>query len=87
MGNLKQTPGVGTRNFLAELRGQAKLCRYTAGCTTAGCAENIDYSDTIIKDQLIRGIADPEILSELLGDTGPEKTLDQIVEFIATKEG
>jgi len=28
----------------------------------------------------------PEILSELLGYTGPEKTLDQIVEFIATKE-
>ena len=86
MGNLKQTPGVGVRNFLAELRGQSKLCKYTVKCTRAGCDTDIEYSDDIIKDQLVRGIADPEILSDLLGDLQPNRTLAQVVDFIATKE-
>ena len=86
MANLKQTPGVGVKNFGAELRGQSKLCKYTVKCTADGCNTDIDYSDDMIKDHLVRGIADPEILADLLGDPKPDRTLAEVVDFIAIKE-
>ena len=83
---MTQAPGTPIRTFLAALRGQASLCQYTAVCKEAGCAHTYDYSDEIILDNLIRGIADPEILADLLGDTNTTRTLDETVAFIAQKE-
>ena len=40
----------------------------------------------MILDQLIRGIGDKEILADLLGDTRTDRTLAEVVEFIARKE-
>ena len=37
-------------------------------------------------DNLIRGIADPEILADLLGDSNTNRTLDETVAFIAQNE-
>ena len=34
----------------------------------------------------MRGIADPEIMSDLLGDTKTDRTLEETVSFIAQKE-
>ena len=45
-----------------------------------------DYSEEIIKDNLVRGIADPEIMSDLLGDPKTYRTLDETVTFISQKE-
>ena len=45
-----------------------------------------DYSDDIIQDNLARGIADPEILSDLLGDLKTDRNLEGTVSFIAQKE-
>ena len=45
-----------------------------------------DYSEEMILDQLIRGIGDKEILADLLGDTKTDRTLSEVVEFIARKE-
>ena len=84
LGKIVQSPGMGIRSFLANLRGQAALCNYTAKCSK--CPHTHDYSAEIIKDHLIRGIADPEILSELVGDTTTDRTLEETVKFIAQKE-
>ena len=81
-----QTPGMGIRTFLANLRGQASLCKFTATCTEKDCPHLFDYSNEIIKDNLIRGISDPEILADLLGDSKTDRTLDEVVNFIAQKE-
>ena len=35
---------------------------------------------------MIRGIADQDILADLLGDEKSDRTLDQIIEYIARKE-
>ena len=40
----------------------------------------------MILEQLIRGIGDKEILEDLLGDTKADRTLVEVVEFIARKE-
>ena len=45
-----------------------------------------DYSEKIIKNNLVRGIADPEIMSNLLGDPRTHSTLEETVTFIAQKE-
>ena len=46
----------------------------------------MDYSDEVIQDQLVKGLADQEILADLLGDEKADRTTMQIVEFIARKE-
>ena len=86
LNSMTQSPGTGIRTFLANLRGQASLCQYSVKCKEPGCTHTFDFSDEIIKDNLIRGIADPEILSDLLGDAKSDRTLEETVTFIAQKE-
>ena len=86
LGKMTQPPGSGIRTFLASLRGQAALCQFTAKCIEPGCTHTFDYSKEIIKDNLIRGISDPEILSDLLGDPKSDRNLEEVVAFIAQKE-
>ena len=86
LNRMTQSPGLSIRTFLANLRGQAALCQYQATCKEPLCTHVFDYSDEIIKDNLIRGIADPEILSDLLGDPKTDRTLEETVSFIAQKE-
>ena len=85
LGKMVQTPGMGIRTFLANLRGQAALCKFTVQCSEEGCTHTFDYSKEIIKDNLVRGISDPDILADLLGDVKTDRTLGEIVSFIATK--
>ena len=42
LSRMTQSPGTGIRSFLANLRGQAALCQYTAWCTEAGCTHVYD---------------------------------------------
>ncbi|CAG2222539.1 unnamed protein product [Mytilus edulis] len=51
---MTQSPGSNIRTFLASLRGQASLCQYIATCKELGCNHIFDYSDEIIKDNLVR---------------------------------
>ena len=83
---MAQSPGTGIRTFLANLRGQASLCQYKATCKEQGCTNVFDYGEEIIKDNLVRGIADPEITSNLLADPKTDRTLEKTVTFIAQKE-
>ena len=69
LGKMTQAPGMPIRTFLANLKGQASLCQYVATCKEQSCDHEYDFSTEIIKDNLIRGISDPEILSDILGDS------------------
>ena len=86
LAKMVQGPGMGVRTFLANLRGQAALCKFIVKCTEKDCNHTFNYSNEIIKDNLIRGISDPEILADLLGDPDSEKSLEDVVNFIAQKE-
>jgi hypothetical protein len=66
------------------LKGQSKLCQYKIKCSA--CQVENEYSEEMILDQLIRGIGDKEILADLLGDTKTDRTLAEVIDFIARKE-
>ena len=77
---------MGIRTFLANLCGQASLCNFVAKCTEPGCAHTFDFSKDISKDNLIRGISDPDIQADLLGDAKTDHTLDEVMTFLVQKE-
>ena len=83
---MTQSPGMGVRTFAANLKGQAALCDYSVKCEKEGCGTIVSYSREMIKDNLIRGLADPEILADLLGDNKINRTLEETINFVAQKE-
>lgn len=85
--NLKQDRDETVRAFAARLRGQAKICQFTK---TKKCAHNedvqIDYSDDIIRDTLIRGLADMDIQLHILGQCNQNLTLEETIVMTEAKE-
>ena len=86
MGRAVQPPGTGINNFLATLKGMARQCDFTVTCSASGCENKTDYSEEVIGDQLLRGLDDQDILSDLLRDDKTDRTLHEMVEFIARNE-
>ena len=82
--NLKQDLDEPIRAYGARLRGQASVCKYTQQCT--GCDANVDYTDTILRDVLCRGLDDPEIQMDLLGNKNQDMTLEPVLRFVEAKE-
>ncbi|CAG2222071.1 unnamed protein product [Mytilus edulis] len=72
------------RSFGARLRGQASVCKFTLQCT--GCEQNVDYTEAILRDVLTRGLSDPDIQLDLLGDKNQDMTLEQVFKFVEAKE-
>merc|ERR1711891_2551 len=56
----------------------------TIQCTH--CNTLVDFSREVIQDQIIRGLNDSDIVSELLGDITVNRTLEEVIEFVARKE-
>ena len=50
------------------------------------CGIDVDYSEEVIVDQLVHGINDKEILSDLLGEDKSDMTLQEVVDYIDRKE-
>merc|ERR1711895_328282 len=83
MGKAFQQPGEGVENYVARLKGLARLCEYTVKCRHDAVT---DYSEEVICDQLVCGLADEDILGELIGDEKTNRTLPETIQFIARKE-
>lgn len=64
--NMRQDRDEQVRNFTAKHRGQAGVCKFVITCPN--CNHEVNYTDTIVRDVLARGIADPDIQLDLLGD-------------------
>ena len=82
--HMKQDRDEPIRAFAARLRGQAGVCKYTKVCP--GCNHDVSYTEAILTDVLCRGIADPEIQIDLLGDPNQAMTLEQALKYIEAKE-
>ena len=72
------------RSFGARLQGQASVCRFTIDCPN--CTHKVDYTETILRDVLCRGLQDSDIQLDLLGHTNQDMTLEEIFRFIEAKE-
>ena len=71
------------RTFAARIKGQASVCQFNVTCE---CGSTISYSDQMIRDTLIIGLADDDIRLEVLGQADQEKSLDDTIRYIEAKE-
>ena len=82
--NMHQDRDEPIRAFCARLRGQAGTCDFQTECTH--CHENTFYTDTMIRDVLIRGISDQDIKLDLLGERNQDMTLEEVIQYVESKE-
>ena len=72
------------RAFAARVRGKAETCAYITKCT---CLREVDFTDSIIRDVLIAGIADLAIRREVLGTNAIlESAVDDVTSLVKSKE-
>ncbi len=72
------------RSFGARIQGQAGVCKYMLDCPS--CHTEVSYINHILRDVLTRGIADPKIQLDLLGNNNQDMTLEEVFQFIEAKE-
>jgi len=84
LNNMTQDREETVRSFGARLRGQAGVCKFIIKC--GGCDADVNYTDAILRDVLTRGLSDPEIQLDLLGDQNQNMTLEQVFQFVEAKE-
>ena len=85
----KQAPGETIREFYANVRAAATICKFEVKCKQACCAASdmVDYTDMVIKDVLIAGIYDADIRKEILATTDLDKKDDkEVVALVEAKE-
>ena len=80
---MRQDRDEPVRAFSARLRGQAGVCGFQAECS---CTAIVDYSDTMVRDALIRGLADEEIRLDILGESKQDMTLAEVLQYAEAKE-
>ncbi|ELT88836.1 hypothetical protein CAPTEDRAFT_190650 [Capitella teleta] len=71
-------------NFGAHIRGQARICKYSTKCQ--GCELDVSFMEEILRDVLIRGIADQEIQMEVLGHSNQNPSFEEALRIIEAKE-
>ena len=81
---MRQDRDEPVRAFAARLRGQAGVCNYWVDCGT--CGTEVDYSNTMIRDVLIRGLNDEEIRLDILGESRQDMSLEDALQFVEAKE-
>ncbi len=73
------------RAFAARLKGQASVCQFSVKCTA--CETQTDYSESIVRDALVRGLYDEDIRLEVLGNPDlTNKSLELTTALIEAKE-
>ena len=46
----------------------------------------VDFTDTMIRDVVTRGLDDQEIQQDLMGDRNQEPCLEEVIQFVESKE-
>ena len=82
---LRQDRDEPIRSFCARLKGQASVCSFTKKCPCDN-PRDVDYSDEMIRDCLIRNIIDEDIKLDVLGQVNQNITLDETLQLIEAKE-
>ena len=86
--NMRQDRDEPVGEFARKLKGQASICKYIMINKCTCHKENtVDFSSEIIKDVLARGLSDPDIQLELLGNIAQDMSLEDTISFVETKEG
>ena len=81
---LRQEHDEPFRTFAARVRGKAETCAFTTKCE---CTRTVNYTDHMIRDVLIHGIADSGIRCEVLGVSDILDTaVNKVIALVESKE-
>lgn len=87
LSQMKQDPREPIRKFSGRVRSLASVSGYAVKCSKAGCNTNVSYTEPVIMDQVITGLADSEIQRDVLSHVdGDNMDLEALVRFIEGKE-
>ena len=82
--NMRQDRDDTVRSFSARIRGQAGVCKFFLPCPD--CSQTVHYTEEVLRDVMIRGLEEPEIQLDLLGDKNQDMTFEEVLRFIEAKE-
>jgi hypothetical protein len=89
---MRQDPDEPFRTFSARVQGKAETCEFKtnfngtcSGCNLAFHGE-VYYTDDMVRDVLLNGIADIDIRREALSADGMQKPINEVIAFIGNKE-
>ena len=91
LSKMRQVRDEPVRAYSARLKGQARVCQFTARCQCSNCPNHdacvgVDYSDIVVRDQVILGCADHDIKLDCLLEKGPEASLEEVMTFVESRE-
>ena len=75
--NMRQDRDETVRSFSARIRGQAGVCKFFLPCPD--CSQSVHYIEEVLRDVVIRGLEDPEIQLDLLGDKKQDMTFEEVL--------
>ena len=84
---MKQDRGEPVRKFAGRVRSLAAVSSYSVKCSKESCGQDVSYTEAVIMDQIITGLADTEIQKDVLSHTDSDTmTLETLLKFIEGKE-
>ena len=84
LGTMVQGGDESITSFETRLKPVARTGKFQVEC--ASCKKMTDYTDQMVLDNLIRGLADEEIKRKVLATAEKECTLDKIIRFVEAEE-
>ncbi|RLJ22719.1 hypothetical protein DJ031_00325, partial [bacterium endosymbiont of Escarpia laminata] len=82
--NMRPDRDETVRSFSARIRGQAGVCKFSLPCPN--CTQTVNYTEEVLRDVVIRGLEDPEIQLDLLGDKNQDMNFEEVLRFVEAKE-
>jgi hypothetical protein len=82
--NMSQDREEAVRPFCARLKGQANVCKFNVECPR--CKTDVNYTNQIVHDCIIRGISDDDIRLDVLGNSNQNMDLSELVTYVESKE-
>ena len=83
--SIKQDRGEPVRKFAGRVRSLAAVSEYSVKC--GDCQTDVSYTDQVIMDQIINGLADTEIQRDVLSHADSDTmTLETLLIFVEGKE-
>ena len=82
--SLRQDRGESIKSFLTRIKGRSLSCNFEVKVPNSN--DTISYASQAIKDVLVLGLEDQAIQADLLGSSGKEMSLEEVITFIEAKE-
>lgn len=87
LSTLKQDKGEPIRKFSGRVRSLATVNGYSVKCSNEECGHDVSYTEAVIMDQLIAGLADTDIQKDVLSLTESDTwDLEKLLKYFEGKE-